>query len=175
MSSITTPVTSTVAPLRIVFSGPIAGGSYVLLPSFSDGTVFSWNPTQPASSALWSGFFCDSSSALPSTYLNLPVMNNLSSYVWAWPSVTNSTMTTVAMPTGTLTLYGMMNAMYTATQQTISAAQYADIAGVPYAGTGSPAVKDALSQFVAVSKMKITLGLCNITQESPTVLRMWCW
>lgn len=175
MALLTTPVSSTVAPLRIAFSGPTVRGNSVLLPAFSDGTGFVWNPSQPASSALWSGFFCDAGSALPATYLSLPVMNNLSSYIWAWPSTTNSTMTTVSMPTGTLTLSAMMNAIYTATQQTISVAQYMDIAGTSYSGTGSPTLANALTQFVAGSKTQSSLGLCNITQESATVLRIWCW
>lgn len=177
MSSLLTTLptlTSTAAPLRLMFNSAMSGGS-MLGTSFTDGTVFSWNPTQPVATAAWSGFFCDAGGALPATYLNLPVMNNLSAFTWAWPSTTGSTMNTVAMPTGYLTLYGMMNTLYTATQQTISSAQFADIVGTTYTGSGSPTLKVALNQYVAMNPLGLTLALCNITQESATVLRIGCW
>ena len=109
--------------------------NYVSTTQFTDNTYLSWDVTMPISTSIWSGFFGDTASALPSKYLNVPIMTNQASYVWAWPSQTSTTPNTITMPTGVLTLGTIMNTLYAATATVISASQYQDITGVPPSGS----------------------------------------
>lgn len=55
---------------------------------------------------------------------------------------------TITMPTGYLTLYGLMNALYNSAQNLITAAQYLDITGVQYTGSTAPTVATASMTFI---------------------------
>lgn len=156
--------------LKLVFYG--VGVGSVLYPNFNDGFIFSWNPTTPYSTIPWSRYFGDPLTPLPSDYLNVVVMNNTSSNIWAWPTTSGSTMNTFPVPTGYLTLYGLLNAMYTASQSSITSVQYQDITGFSYTGNGTPTVATALTDFA--TSLAYVPQLQWITQESQTVLRILC-
>ncbi|RYE13660.1 MAG: hypothetical protein EOP45_20855 [Sphingobacteriaceae bacterium] len=141
----TTSGTTSTASLALAFSGT-SPANYMSNPFFNDGTVLLWDITQPVSASQWSGCFGDTASALPAKYLNLNVMTNQSSYTWAWPSVTGSTMNQISMPSGILTLSTLMSSLYLSSTSTISAAQYQDITGVSSSGNNVLTIAKALLQ-----------------------------
>ena len=173
-SNVSVTANTVVTNLRVAFTGPtnVPGGAYSMLPSLSDGSWFLWDPTTPVSNSSWSGLFCDPTTSLPNTHLAAKAVNNLPSYVWAWPSVTGSTINTLNMPTGTLTLGTILNTMYAATQGPITAAQYEDVTGQIYNAPGRPTLAQALQ--VNAANYDYQLQLFEVTQESPTVLRIEC-
>ena len=160
--------------LMMSFCGPCCstGLPYTLFSRFSDGTDFVWNPTLPVSTCVWSGRFLDPPSSLPDVYLNLVVMNNLSTYTWAWHSVNSNLMNTIVMPTGYLTLYGLMTTLYNSTQTSITPAQYSDITGVPYVGSSALTIAVALNALYG--PFQTVPQLCSVCEESPNVLRINC-
>lgn len=162
------------AALAIVFTGPSTafGAPYQMTTRFNDSTAFLWDCTKPISNSIWTGKFGDNTRVLPSTYLNLVVMNNLASYQWTWPSITQQVTTTFTMPVGNITLQTMMNNIYTGSQQSISPSQYQDITGQTPDGPGNVTVASALN-FNAMSN-QYNEQLLSITQEAPTVLRVNC-
>lgn len=99
-------------------------------------------------------------------------MNNVSTNIWAWPSTTGSTPNTFTVPSGYLTLYGLMNSMYNASQTNITPQQYQDITGFAYQGTGIPTVAVALTDYA--NNNGYTPQLQWITQESANVIRIVC-
>ena len=135
--------TTTASSLGLAFSGT-SPSNYMSNPFFNDGTVLLWDVTQPITTTQWSGYFGDTASALPPKYLNLSVMTNQSSYIWAWPSVTGSTMNQISMPSGILTLNTLMTALYLSSTSVISAAQYQDITGVQPSGNSVLTIAKAL-------------------------------
>ncbi len=169
-----TDLTSRPQALSIRFCGPCcdSGMPYSVFPVFSDYTDFNWNPTKPITTCIWSGMFLDPPRSLPDVYLNLVVANNLSVYTWAWPSVTSSTMNTIAMPTGHLTLYGLMLSLYNSTQSLITSVQYRDITGMPYTSLGTPTIAIALNDMCSI--VQGTPKFYSITCESSNLLRVNC-
>lgn len=163
-----------VTSLRVAFAGPTnaPGGTYSMLPAFSDNTWYIWDPSTPVANSIWTGLFCDPVTSLPDTHLAAKAINNLPTFVWAWPSMTGSTLNTLNMPTGVLTLGTVLNTMYAATQGVITAAQYEDVTGQIYGGQGRPTLAQALQ--VNAANYDYQLQLFEVTQESPTVLRIDC-
>ena len=164
--------TSTSVKLSVAFFG-IGVGS-VMYPAFSDGfgTTFMWNPTTPYTTIQYSQYFGEPVSTLADEYLNIVVMNNVSTNVWAWPSMTGSTMNTFAVPVGYLTLYGLLNAMYNASKSDITSEEYQDITGFAYQGSETPTVADALNDYA--SNQGYTPQVQSFTRESNNVFRVSC-
>lgn len=166
--------TSVPQSLMIRFCGPCCstGLPYTLFPRFSDGTDFVWNPTQAISASVWSGRFLDPPCPLPAVYLNLIVLNNLPEYTWTWPSVTSSVINTIPVPTGYLTLYGLMTAIYNSSQSLISPAQYSDITGTSCVGSATLTVALALNTLY--SSYQTVPQFCGVSVESQNILRVNC-
>lgn len=161
-------------PLKMVFDGPSStpGANYVMLCQFNDLSWFIWDLTQPVSTSIWSGGFCDPLSAIPADHLSATVMTNQPSHVWAFPSVTGATPNSFQMPVGLLSLGQVLTAIYSATQVPITKDQYRDITGSDFTGTGTPTRAQALRD--NADNMQYQLQLFELTQESPTVIRVNC-
>lgn len=156
------------------FTGPAVapGTQYQLYPRFNDGAVFCWNPTQPISNSTWSGRFADPVKVLPQAYLNIVAMYNANNYVWAWPSVTGQTLNTFTVPTGNVTLQTVMNNIYTASKNAITADQYADITGAPPADTSNCTVANAL--LTNATALQYNEQFFGLTLEGTNVIRVQC-
>ena len=161
---------STPVSLSLLFYGNGVGS--VIYPLFVNGLGFVWNPTQPYSSVQFNQYFGAPTSPFPSYYLNTIVMNNVPSNIWAWPSTTGSTSNTFIVPSGYLTLYGLMNSMYEASQLSITLQQYQDITGFAYQETATPTVAAALTDYATINGY--TPQLQWITQESTNLFRIVC-
>ena len=164
--------TSTPVKLNLAFYGNGVGST--LYPAFNDGSSigFSWDPTTPYSSVQYSQCYAAPVTTLPNEYLNAVIMLNVGTDTWAWPSMTGSLVNTFSAPAGYLTLYGLMQALYTSTQSTITFSQYQDITGFEYQGSSTPTIAAALKDY-AESQM-YTPQLQWITRESSNVLRIVC-
>lgn len=164
----------TSVPLNLLFIGPSygVGQQNQMYTRFTDQTYFTWDPTQPISNSAWSGRFMDPVRALPTTYLNVQVMNNSNTYTWAWPSMTGQTLSTFSVPTGNVTLQTMMNNIYNASRANITTEQYEDIVGQPPEDSSNCTVANALS--TNATNMQYTLTFQGLVQEPGNVLRILC-
>lgn len=175
MQSTATSFTKVPVTLRIAFEnvGSSDGVGNLITLKFNDGFQFVWNPTLPYTSVQTTLWFGQTPRNIPDEYLNTVVINNLSSNVWAWPSTTGSTMNPIAVPSGYLTLYGMMNAIYEASQSVITSEQYEDITGFEYQGSDdSLTVATALTDASAANQS--TPSFSTVTVESGGLLRISC-
>ncbi len=163
----------TTVSVNMQFIGPSsgAGQQYQLYPRFSDMTTFLWSPCQPISTSIWSGRFGDPVKVLPQSYLNIVVMNNSNTSVWAWPSISGQTLNTFTMPVGNITLQTIMNNLYNASRTTVTSDQYEDITGQPTSNT-TCTVATALTDNAAA--LQYSLQFSGIIQESSTVTRILC-
>lgn len=168
-------MSSTSPYVRIAFYGPTLyeGARYTLSTAFTDNTYFTWDPTQPVANSQWSGLFCDPIVSIPDNHLQAEVMNNNETYTWAFYSISGSTPNTVQLPTGTLPLGTLLEAIHSATQQVVSDEQYRDVVGEVYSGNGQPTLAQALQ--TQANSMGASTRFTGVFQESPTVLRIQCW
>lgn len=161
--------------LNLQFVGPTtsAGQQFQLYPRFTDQSSFLWSPVEPISNSKWCGRFGDPVKVLPQTYLNIVVMNSLSSYTWAWPSTTGSTLNSFSMPTGNITLQSMMNNIYTASRANITSDQYQDITGQPPADpTSNCTVANAL--ITNATALQYNEQFFGLLLEGTNIIRVLC-